>query len=237
MITIQHAQVGYQTTLIDIAQLALPEGQLYALIGRNGSGKSTLLQSLIGQLPLRAGSISIGSFSLEELQKNAALRSTQVAYVASMFAGVEALTLRAYVSLGRVPHLGAFGRLQASDLEIVDEVLKALNLSDLAQKDTRKLSDGERQLASLARAIVQDTPLMVLDEPASFLDYFNRELLLDQLQQWVQQKTERTAIFSSHDIDLCLQKGIPMLVLHQQKLTLLAKPTKQEVMALLSQNS
>lgn len=233
MITIQHAQVGYQTTLIDIAQLALPAGQIYALIGRNGSGKSTLLQSLIGQLPLRAGSISIGAFSLEELQKNAALRSTQVAYVASMFAGVEALTLRAYVSLGRVPHLGALGRLQPADLEIVDEVLQALNLSDLAQKDTRKLSDGERQLASLARAIVQDTPLMVLDEPASFLDYFNRELLLDQLEQWVQQKPERTAVFSSHDIDLCLQKGIPMLVLHQHKLTLLDKPSKQEVMALL----
>jgi iron complex transport system ATP-binding protein len=233
MITIQHAQVGYQTTLIDIAQLALPAGQIYALIGRNGSGKSTLLQSLIGQLPLRAGSISIGAFSLEELQKNAALRSTQVAYVASMFAGVDALTLRAYVSLGRVPHLGALGRLQPADLEIVDEVLQALNLSDLAQKDTRKLSDGERQLASLARAIVQDTPLMVLDEPASFLDYFNRELLLDQLEQWVQQKPERTAVFSSHDIDLCLQKGIPMLVLHQHKLTLLDKPSKQEVMALL----
>jgi iron complex transport system ATP-binding protein len=233
MITIQHAQVGYQTTLIDIAQLALPAGQIYALIGRNGSGKSTLLQSLIGQLPLRAGSISVGVFPLEELQKNAALRSTQAAYVASMFAGVEALTLRAYVSLGRVPHLGAFGRLQASDLQLVDEVLQALNLSDLAQKDTLKLSDGERQLASLARAIVQDTPLMVLDEPASFLDYFNRELLLDQLQQWVQQKPERTAVFSSHDIDLCIQKSIPMLVLHQQKLTYLDKPSKQEVMALL----
>ncbi len=233
MITIQHAQVGYQTTLIDIAQLTLPAGQIYALIGRNGSGKSTLLQSLIGQLPLRAGSISVGAFSLEELQKNATLRSTQVAYVASMFTGVEALTLRAYVSLGRVPHLGAFGRLQATDLNFVDVVLRALNLSDLAHKDTRKLSDGERQLASLARAIVQDTPLMVLDEPASFLDYFNRELLLDQLQQWVQLKPERTAVFSSHDIDLCLQKGIPMLVLNQQKLTLLERPSKEEVMALL----
>jgi iron complex transport system ATP-binding protein len=233
MITIQQAQVGYHTTLIDIAQLVLPAGQIYALIGRNGSGKSTLLQTLIGQLPLRAGSISVGAFTLEELQKNAALRAKQVSFVASMFTGVEALTLRAYVSLGRVPHLGAFGRLQATDLQFVDKVLQVLNLCDLAQKDTRKLSDGERQLASLARAIVQDTPLMVLDEPASFLDYFNRELLLDQLQHWVQQKPERSAVFSSHDIDLCLQKGIPMLVLHQQKLTLLAKPTKQEVMALL----
>jgi iron complex transport system ATP-binding protein len=177
--------------------------------------------------------MSLGPYALTELQSNAALRARQVSFVASMFTGVEALTLHAYVSLGRVPHLGAFGRLQATDLQFVDKVLQALNLSDLAQKDTRKLSDGERQLASLARAIVQDTPLMVLDEPASFLDYFNRELLLDQLLNWVRQDTERTAVFSSHDIDLCLQKGIPMLVLHQHKLTLLTNPTKQEVMALL----
>jgi len=233
MISFQNAQVGYQTTLIELAPLALPAGQIYALIGRNGSGKSTLLHSLIGQLPLRLGSITLGAYSLDELQKNAALRSRQVSFVASMFAGLDALTLRAYVSLGRVPHLGAFGRLQAADLQIVDEVLQALNLSSLAYQDTRKLSDGERQLASLARAMVQDTPIMVLDEPASFLDYFNRELLLDQLQNWVQQKPARTAVFSSHDIDLCLQKGIPMLVLHQRRLTLLMKPTKAEVMALL----
>jgi len=233
MISFENAQVGYQTTLIELAPLALPAGQIYALIGRNGSGKSTLLHSLIGQLPLRSGSITLGAYSLDELQKNAALRSRQVSFVASMFAGLDALTLRAYVSLGRVPHLGAFGRLQAADLQIVDEVLQALNLSSLAYQDTRKLSDGERQLASLARAMVQDTPIMVLDEPASFLDYFNRELLLDQLQNWVQQKPARTAVFSSHDIDLCLQKGIPMLVLHQRRLTLLMKPTKAEVMALL----
>lgn len=233
MISVQQAQVGYQTTLIDIAELVLPAGQIYALIGRNGSGKSTLLQTLIGQLPLRAGSMSLGPYALTELQSNAELRARQVSFVASMFTGVEALTLHAYVSLGRMPHLGAFGRLQATDLQFVDKVLQALNLSDLAQKDTRKLSDGERQLASLARAIVQDTPLMVLDEPASFLDYFNRELLLDQLLNWVRQDTARSAVFSSHDIDLCLQKGIPMLVLHQHKLTLLTKPTKQEVMALL----
>jgi iron complex transport system ATP-binding protein len=233
MIVIQNAKVGYQTSLIEIDQLSLPAGQVYALIGRNGSGKSTLLQSLIGQLPLRSGQISLGKFSLEAIQKNALLRSEQVSYVSSMFAGVEALTLQSYVSLGRLPHLGTFGRLQVSDLQFVDKVLQDLQLLNLSQKDTRKLSDGERQLASLARAIVQDTPIMVLDEPASFLDYFNRDLLLQQLQKWVQEKPGRIVVLSSHDIDLCLQKGIPMLVLHQQKLTLLDKPSKQEVMALL----
>jgi iron complex transport system ATP-binding protein len=132
-----------------------------------------------------------------------------------------------------LPYLGAFGRMQDKDLSIVDDVLSLFNLTDLAHRATQNLSDGERQLASLARAIVQDTPYMILDEPASFLDYFNRELLLEQLQNWVQSNANRTAIFSSHDIDLCLEKGIKLLVLHAQKLTLLENPTKKEVMDLL----
>ena len=233
MIKIENAQIGHQHLLISIDELKLPAGQLYALIGRNGSGKSTFLHSLIGQLPLRAGQLSLGNFSVQALQNDHLLRATHVSFVASMFPGIDALTLHAYVSLGRLPYLDAFGRMQDKDLSFVDEVLSRLNLTSLAHRATQNLSDGERQLASLARAIVQDTPYMILDEPASFLDYFNRELLLEQLQNWVQSNANRTAIFSSHDIDLCLEKGIKLLVLHEQRLTLLEKPTKKEVMDLL----
>ena len=233
MIKIENAQIGHQHLLISIDELKLPAGQLYALIGRNGSGKSTFLHSLIGQLPLRAGQLSLGNFSVQSLQNDHLLRATHVSFVASMFPGIDALTLHAYVSLGRLPYLGAFGRMQDKDLSFVDEVLSRLNLKSLAHRATQNLSDGERQLASLARAIVQDTPYMILDEPASFLDYFNRELLLEQLQNWVQSNANRTAIFSSHDIDLCLEKGIKLLVLHEQRLTLLENPTKKEVMDLL----
>ena len=233
MIKIENAQIGHQHLLISIDELKLPAGQLYALIGRNGSGKSTFLHSLIGQLPLRAGQLSLGNFSVQALQNDHLLRATHVSFVASMFPGIDALTLHAYVSLGRLPYLGAFGRMQDKDLSFVDEVLSRLNLTSLAHRATQNLSDGERQLASLARAIVQDTPYMILDEPASFLDYFNRELLLEQLQNWVQSNANRTAIFSSHDIVLCLEKGIKLLVLHEQRLTLLEKPTKKEVMDLL----
>ena len=233
MIKIENAQIGHQQLLISIDELKLAAGQLYALIGRNGSGKSTFLHSLIGQLPLRAGQLSLCNFSVQALHNDHLLRAKHVSFVQSMFVGVEALTLHAYVSLGRLPYLGAFGRMQDKDLSFVDEVLSRLNLTSLAHRATQNLSDGERQLASLARAIVQDTPYMILDEPASFLDYFNRELLLDQLQNWVQSNAKRTAIFSSHDIDLCLEKGIKLLVLHEQKLTLLENPTKKEVMDLL----
>lgn len=233
MIRFKNIQVGYAQVLLEIADLALEAGRVYALIGRNGSGKSTLLKSMIGQLPLLGGQIEIGDHSIDQLIKDHAQRAREIAYVASMFEGVEALTLKAYVALGRLPYLGALGRLQPEDQDKIYEILARLDLTKLASKPTPQLSDGERQLGSLARAMVQDTPIMVLDEPASFLDYFNRELLLDQLQIWVQGSQNRTAIFSSHDIDLCLEKQIPLLILSNKKLVLLENASKESVMELL----
>lgn len=233
MIRFKNIQVGYAQVLLEIDDLALEAGRVYALIGRNGSGKSTLLKSMIGQLPLLGGQIEIGDHSINQLIKDHAQRAREIAYVASMFEGVEALTLKAYVALGRLPYLGALGRLQPEDQDKIDEILARLDLTKLASKPTPQLSDGERQLGSLARAMVQDTPIMVLDEPASFLDYFNRELLLDQLQIWVQGSQNRTAIFSSHDIDLCLEKQIPLLILSNKKLVLLENASKESVMELL----
>jgi iron complex transport system ATP-binding protein len=233
MIKFKNIQVGYAQVLLEIDDLALEAGRVYALIGRNGSGKSTLLKTIIGQLPLLGGQIEIGDHSINQLIKDHVQRAREIAYVASMFEGVDALTLQAYVALGRLPYLGALGRLQPEDQDKIDEILARLDLSKLAAKPTPQLSDGERQLGSLARAMVQDTPIMVLDEPASFLDYFNRELLLEQLQIWVQGSQNRTALFSSHDIDLCLEKQIPLLILSNRKLVLLENASKESVMELL----
>ncbi len=236
MIRFKNVQVGYTQVLLEVEDLALDSGRLYALIGRNGSGKSTLLKSVIGQLPLLGGHLDIGKHSIDQLIKDHVQRAREIAYVASMFNGIEALTLYQYVALGRSPYLGALGRLQPADQNKITEVIARLDLTRLASKPTPELSDGERQLGSLARAIVQDTPLMVLDEPASFLDYFNRELLLDQLQSWIQADSRRTAIFSSHDIDLCLEKQIPLLILSNKKLVFLEKASKEKVMELLRQS-
>ena len=236
MIRFKNVQVGYSKVLLEISDLVLKPGKIYALIGRNGSGKSTLLKSMIGQLPLLNGQIELGSNQLTDLIKNHGQRAKEIAYVSSMFNGVEALTLHQYVALGRLPYLGPLGRLKPEDEQNVAKVLQQLNLSELAEVATQKLSDGERQLGSLARAIVQDTPFMVLDEPASFLDYFNRELLLAQLEIWVQQNENRTAIFSSHDIDLCLEKQIPLLILSNKSLKLIENANKESVMELLRQS-
>lgn len=232
MITIRQAQIGYINSLVAIERLELSSGRIYVLVGRNGSGKSTLLRTLIGQQKLLAGDLHINGHSVKDIQENSALRARQIAFVSSMFTGVEALTLNAYVALGRVPHLGPFGRMQAEDWQLVDQTLNDLQIAHLATKATKQLSDGEKQLASLARAIVQDTPVLILDEPTSFLDFFNRALLLDQLQKWVEKRPDRTVVLSSHDLELCFEKQISMLVLANKQLELIEKPDKTKVLTL-----
>lgn len=232
MITIRQAQIGYINSLVAIERLELSSGRIYVLVGRNGSGKSTLLRTLIGQQKLLAGDLQINGHSVKDIQENSALRARQIAFVSSMFTGVEALTLNAYVALGRVPHLGPFGRMQAEDWQLVDQTLLDLQIAHLATKATKQLSDGEKQLASLARAIVQDTPVLILDEPTSFLDFFNRALLLDQLQKWVEKRPDRTVVLSSHDLELCFEKQISMLVLANKQLELIEKPDKTKVLTL-----
>ncbi len=232
MITIRQAQIGYINSLVAIERLELSSGRIYVLVGRNGSGKSTLLRTLIGQQKLLAGDLHINGHSVKDIQENSALRARQIAFVSSMFTGVEALTLNAYVALGRVPHLGPFGRMQGEDWQLVDQTLLDLQIAHLATKATKQLSDGEKQLASLARAIVQDTPVLILDEPTSFLDFFNRALLLDQLQKWVEKRPDRTVVLSSHDLELCFEKQISMLVLANKQLELIEKPDKTKVLTL-----
>jgi iron complex transport system ATP-binding protein len=232
MITIRQAQIGYINSLVAIERLELSSGRIYVLVGRNGSGKSTLLRTLIGQQKLLAGDLHINGHSVKDIQENSALRARQIAFVSSMFTGVEALTLNAYVALGRVPHLGPFGRMQAEDWQLVDQTLHDLQIAHLATKATKQLSDGEKQLASLARAIVQDTPVLILDEPTSFLDFFNRALLLDQLQKWVEKRPDRTVVLSSHDLEPCFEKQISMLVLANKQLELIEKPDKKKVLTL-----
>ncbi len=230
MIVFENTIIGHHQPLISIESLSLQTGAIYALIGRNGAGKSSLLHTMTGHVTALAGHIYINGHEVHTFQKNSRLRAEQIAFVTSTFTGVEVLTLRAYVSLGRIPYLGALGRMRTLDHQIVDAALEQLNIAHLASSYTNQLSDGERQLASLARAFVQDTPLLILDEPTSFLDIFNKKLLVEQLQRWVASKANRTVILSSHDLDNCLEQGFFTLVLANKKLKLIEAPSKHEVL-------
>jgi iron complex transport system ATP-binding protein len=227
MIEFKNAQIGYTNVLLNVENLTLMKGSIYALIGANGSGKTTLLNSIIGKTKLQNGQLLLNGIE-HNLLSSKELSKT-IAFVESRFDGVEFLTVRDYVALGRTPYTNTFGRLTPADYKQIDHALQLMGLEELSERFTTKISDGERQLTAMARALVQETPIIILDEPTAFLDYGNRIKLI-QLLNRVTELEKKCILFSTHDIDLCLEEKLTILIINQKKKTLepTSSTTKKE---------
>ncbi len=209
MIRFEQIKIGYTQALIEIQSLTLNAGKVYALVGRNGIGKSTFLNSIIGQVPLLSGRLFLNEIELQKISRFELPKL--IAYVESRFDGVEYLSVFYYLALGRSPYTNSFGSLNESDKQIIMQVIADLNLDHLLKKGTSEISDGERQLCAVARALIQTTPIILLDEPTAFLDYLNRQKLI-QLMVSIAEKQQKTIILSSHDIDICIENALDFLI-------------------------
>lgn len=202
-VTLGYVQRHAGTRLLaERLSFAAPEGELVALLGRNGVGKSTLLRVLAGvRRPLKGRATLDGT----EISAMAAHeRARKIAFVTTEQIAVAHLRVQEVVAMGRAPYTGWFGTLAPEDWRIVDESLERVGMSAFRDKTVESLSDGERQRVMIARALAQDTPLMLLDEPTAFLDLPNRyqiALLLRELAHG----TGKTVIFSSHDLSTAVQ--------------------------------
>jgi iron complex transport system ATP-binding protein len=215
MIRFEEIEIGYSKTLLFIPSLTLDAGKVYALVGLNGIGKSTFLNSITGQTSLLSGKLFLNQ---QELQKISKVNLPKlIAYVDSSFSGVEYLTVFDYLALGRSPHTNNMGQLNTEDKQVIQEVVRELNLVHLIEKDTSEISDGERQLCAVARAIIQSTPIILLDEPTAFLDYLNRQKLIELLVL-IAEKQQKTIILSSHDIDICINNDLEFLIVSEKKI-------------------
>ncbi len=203
MLETTQLHIGYGRKVIQRdLNLQAAAGEMICLVGKNGTGKSTLLRTLAGlQKPL-GGSVKIGQHNVAQLTN--AQRATLLSLVLTDGIAVENLTLHDLVAMGRFPYTNWAGRLSADDERIVTTVLEQVDLTHKAHAFVGEVSDGERQRGIIAKALAQDTPLVLLDEPTAHLDLPNRIEIMLLLRQ-LSANTHKTFILSTHELDLALQ--------------------------------
>ncbi len=189
-------------SLIKDISLAAGRGKLIALIGRNGSGKSTLLRTLMRLQPQLSGTILLANRDIENYTRRDF--AMQTAFVSTEALSTGNLSVYELVSLGRFPYTNWIGKVRREDRELIDSSLEKVGLTDLRDKMLAEVSDGERQRAMIARALAQDTELLILDEPTAFLDLPNKYEVIRLLKDLAAQG--KTVIFSTHDLNMVIDQ-------------------------------
>ncbi|MDR3717072.1 MAG: ABC transporter ATP-binding protein [Puia sp.] len=188
-------------------------GQLICLLGSNGSGKSTLLRTLAGLQPPLEGIMTIAGIPSHQISSSRLARKISLVLTDSVRSSN--LTVYSLVALGRYPYSNWLGILRESDQLIIKMAIEATGIEDFLDRKVATLSDGEVQKVMLARALAQDTPLMMLDEPTAHLDLPSRIQLMRLLHQLARQ-TDKGILVSTHELDLALQVADEVWLLQPQ---------------------
>ena len=220
VISCQDLSIGYQNkkkvaVIASAINFSITQGTLVALVGSNGIGKSTLLKSLTAMLPPLSGSLQIDA---KEITAYSSLElSSKLSVVLTEAPASKNLTVLELVSLGRQPHTNWMGKLTQNDKDIIQQALEDTDLDSLKNKNCFELSDGQLQRVYIARALAQDTPLIILDEPTTHLDLYHRAAIVKLLKKLTVEKN-KTILFSTHEIDLAIQISDKMLVMTPQNI-------------------
>ena len=229
-ITLKNLTIGYRSkhqfrTVASAINASLESDSLTCLIGHNGVGKSTLLRTLAGFQPPLDGEIllrkkTVSTYSPRELAK-------EISVVLTSKPDVTQLTVEEIVGIGRSPYTGFWGTLSTKDVAIVSEALQIVGIQQLANRNIQELSDGERQKVMIAKALAQQTHIIILDEPTAFLDFPSKVETLQMLRR-LAHKEHKTILLSTHDLGLALQLSDHLWLMESQRLSI---GTPQELAA------
>lgn len=194
--------VGYgQNALFKNLELTLDRGKLVCFMGPNGSGKSTLIRSLGGLQKILSGSVNYlsetGAPIQKHIHKHLALVLTDVVHAANM-------SVYELITFGRYPYLDWSIRLKKKDRDIISHAIEQVNIGHLQDKKLNQLSDGQLQMAMIARALAQDTSAIILDEPTAHLDLNNRVEIM-RLLRILAHENGKSILLATHELDLALQ--------------------------------
>ena len=177
-------------------------GMLICLVGRNGIGKSTLLRTLSGFQPALSGDMLLDGKSIVSFNKRQ--MSETISVVLTERADFQNLTVTDVVGMGRMPYTNFWGTLHKEDKQIVADAIASVGMTAFAQSQMTRLSDGERQKVMIAKAVAQETPIILLDEPTAFLDFPSKVDTMRMLQQ-LARSLQKIIFLSTHDIEMALQ--------------------------------
>jgi iron complex transport system ATP-binding protein len=190
-------------------RFALAAGETLAVLGGNAAGKTTLFRTILGLLPALAGDVDVGGVPLASLDSTE--RATRIAYVPQQHAPAYAFTVTEAVLMGRAAHIGPFSRPGPRDRAAARAALATLRIDALATRPVTEISGGERQLVTIARALAQEAPILVLDEPTASLDFGNRARVLAEIDRL--RAAGMTILFSTHEPDHALAHADRALLL------------------------
>lgn len=221
LLEIRDLSVGYSRPVLGGLDMEIRKGSLVSLLGPNGAGKTTLLRTLSRHLSPLSGTIllkgrALSFYRVEELAK-------VVSVVLTEKAAPPMLSVLEYVALGRHPHMNLFGGMSSKDLDVVESALSAVKAENLASKQVDRLSDGERQKASLARALAQEPELMLLDEPTAHLDLKHRLEVMGILRSLCVDRG-LAVLAAVHDVDVAAKVSDLVATVREGRLTAFGRP-------------
>lgn len=209
-ISIGYSHKKGNTIVASNIDLSLGEGKLIALIGANGIGKSTLLRTITGiQKPI-SGTVSLNGKIIHELDNLTLAQNLSVVLTEKL--PPSNLTVFELIALGRQPYTNWIGKLTGNDIVKVNEAMELTQISHLAAKKHYEISDGQLQKVLVARALAQDTALIILDEPTTHLDLLHKVSLFKLLKK-LTHETNKCILFSTHDIDMAIQLSDEMIIM------------------------
>ena len=202
---------GYGTrVLTSIPYLELNSGEFTALIGRNGTGKSTILRIIAGLMRPVEGDVMISDRPLSSMTRRDI--AEHISFVSTEDIKMSNLRVRDVVGLGRAPYTNWIGYLSTRDINLINDSLDQVGMGAFGEKNISTLSDGERQRVMIARALAQDTPIILLDEPTAFLDVPNKYEIAILLRR-LSHENDKLVLFSTHDLNIAMQTADKIAVM------------------------
>ena len=209
-ISIGYSHKKENTIVASNIDLCLEKGKLIALIGANGIGKSTLLRTITSIQKTISGIVLFNGTNIYEIDALTLAQNLSVVLTEKL--PPSNLTVFELIALGRQPYTNWIGKLTPKDIVKVNEAMELTQITHLAAKRHYEISDGQLQIVLIARALAQDTPLIILDEPTTHLDLLHKVVLFKLLKK-LTQETQKCILFSTHDIDMAIQLSDEMIIM------------------------